>query len=154
MSKAEPTQLDFFQQPVFPVRSAMPQIDIERYRGKIKRAMARAIRECPYDRQTVAARMAQYLGLPAISKAMLDAYTAESRNSHDVTLIRFAAFVHATGCLWLWDEVASIQGVTVLIGDEARLAEIARLRQERRQIEAEIRRQTARPVDLSRRCRS
>jgi hypothetical protein len=48
------------------------------------------------------------------------------------------------------DEVASIQGVTVLIGDEARLAELARLQQERRRIEAEIRRQRMRPVDIKR----
>jgi hypothetical protein len=148
MSKPDPSQLDFFAQPVFPVRDGAKQVDLDRYRAKIKRAMARAIRECDYDRPTIAARMAQYLGLPNISKATLDAYTAESRNGHDVTLIRFTAFVHATGALWLWDEVASVQGVTVLIGDEARLAEISRLRQERKRIEAEIRRQSARPVTL------
>lgn len=148
MSKPDPSQLDFFVQPVFPVRDGAKQVDIDRYRTTIKRAMARAIRECDYDRPTIAARMAHYLGLPNISKTTLDAYTAESRNGHDVTLIRFTAFVHATGALWLWDEVASVQGVTVLIGDEARLAEISRLRQERKRIEAEIRRQSARPVTL------
>lgn len=149
MSKTDASQLDFFREPVFPVRSSSQHIDIDRYRAKIKRAMARAIRECEHDRQTIAARMAQYLGLPNISKSTLDAYTAESKNGHDVTLIRFTAFVHATSALWLWDEVASIQGVTVLIGDEARLAELSRLRQERKQIEAEIRRQSARPVVLT-----
>ncbi|PWE52062.1 hypothetical protein DEM27_33095 [Metarhizobium album] len=145
--------MDFFAEPVFPVRLPAAQIDVERYRAKIKRAMARAIRECQYDRPTIAARMAQYLGLPSISKAALDAYTAESKSGHDVTLIRFSAFVHATGAVWLWDEVASIHGVTVLIGDEARLAELARLRQQRKEIEAEIRRQSARPVNLIRRGR-
>lgn len=146
--KYDPAQLEFFHQPVFPVR--VPQsIDIDRYRAKIKRAMAKAIRECSHDRATITARMAAYLGLPNISKATLDAYTAESKSGHDVTLIRFSAFVHATGALWLWDEVASVQGVTVLIGDEARLAELARLRQERKQIDAEIRRQSATPVTLT-----
>ena len=149
--KADPSQLDFWSQEIFPVRMPVQSIDIERYRAKIKRAMARAIRECPHDRPTIAARMAQYLGLSTISKAALDAYTAESKTGHDVTLIRFAAFVHATGALWLWDEVASVQGVTVLIGDEARFAEIERLRQERKRIEAEIRRQSARPVALAKR---
>ncbi|WP_245446301.1 hypothetical protein [Metarhizobium album] len=151
--KLDPFQMDFFAEPVFPVRLPAAQIDVERYRAKIKRAMARAIRECQYDRPTIAARMAQYLGLPSISKAALDAYTAESKSGHDVTLIRFSAFVHATGAVWLWDEVASIHGVTVLIGDEARLAELARLRQQRKEIEAEIRRQSARPVNLIRRGR-
>ncbi len=154
MTKPDPFQLDFFHAPIFPVRTPSQHIDIDRYRARIKRAMARAIRECEYDRPTIAARMAQYLGLPNISKATLDAYTAESKGGHDVTLIRFTAFVHATGALWLWDEIASVQGVTVLIGDEARLAELSRLRQERKQIEAEIRRQSARPVTLTRRDRS
>jgi hypothetical protein len=151
--KTDPSQLDFWNREIFPVRVPVQNIDIDRYRAKIKRAMARAIRECPFDRATITARMGQYLGLPAISKAALDAYTAESKTGHDVTLIRFAAFVHATSALWLWDEVASVQGVTVLIGDEARLAEIARLRQERQRIEAEIRRQSARPVNVTARGR-
>lgn len=147
---SDPNQMDFFAEPVFPVRSALPQIDIDRYRAKIKRAMSRAIRECPHSRPVIVARMAQYLGLANVSRASLDAYTAESKSGHDISLIRFTAFIHATGALWLWDEVASIQGVTVLIGDEARLAELARLQQQRRMIEAEIRRQRVRPVEIKR----
>lgn len=146
----DPYQIDMFAEPVFPVREPVQSIDIDRYRSKVKRAMARAIRECPHSRPVIAARMAQYLGLPSVSRASLDAYTAESKSSHDISLIRFTAFVHATGAMWLWDEVASIQGVTVLIGDEARLAELARLQQERRRIEAEIRRQRQRPVEIKR----
>lgn len=148
--KRDPSQLDFFSQPLFPVRSPVVCIDIDRYRSKMKRAMARAIRECPYDRPTVAARMAQYLGLPSISKAMLDAYTAESKAGHDITLPRFAAFVHATGAMWLWDEAVSEQGATVLVGDEARLAEIARLQQEGEAIKAELRTLRATPVHIRR----
>lgn len=148
--KRDPSQLDFFSKPIFPVRSAVVRIDIDRYRSKMKRAMARAIRECPYDRPTIAARMAQYLGLATISKAMLDAYTAESKEGHDITLPRFAAFVHATGAMWLWDEAVSDQGATVLVGDEARLAEIARLQQEQDAIKQELRALRATPVHIRR----
>ena len=148
--KRDPSQLDFFSKPIFPVRSAAVRIDIDRYRSKMKRAMARAIRECPHDRPTIAARMAQYLGLASISKAMLDAYTAESKEGHDITLPRFAAFVHATGAMWLWDEAVSDQGATVLVGDEARLAEIARLQQEQEAIKAELRALRATPVQIRR----
>lgn len=146
----DPAQLDFFQRPLFPTRTASNRLDLDRYRSKMKRAMARAIRECPFDRPTIAARMASYLGLPKISKAMIDAYTAESRDSHDITLVRFAAFVHATDAVWLWDEAMSDQGVTLLIGDEARLAEIARLQQEQDRIKAEIRTLKASPVRIRR----
>lgn len=148
--KRDPSQLDFFSQPVFPVRSPVARIDIDRYRSKMKRAMGRAIRECPYDRPTIAARMAQYLGLPSISKAMLDAYTAESKGGHDITLPRFAAFVHATGAMWLWDEAVADQGATMLVGDEARLAEIARLQQEQETIKAELRALRSTPVHIRR----
>ncbi|MCE6073838.1 hypothetical protein FS799_03120 [Agrobacterium vitis] len=53
------------------MRDGAKQVDIDRYRAKIKRAMARAIRECDYDRPTTAARMAHYLSLPNVSKATL-----------------------------------------------------------------------------------
>ncbi|OJF91731.1 hypothetical protein AX761_22020 [Rhizobium sp. 58] len=151
--KRDPAQPDLFLEPMFPVRIATGRMDVERYRAKMKRAMAKAIRECPHDRPTIAARMAQYLGLPSISKSTLDAYTAESKTGHDMTLPRFAAFVQATGALWLWDEAISDQGAILLIGDEARLAEIARLQQERRELAMELKVLQATPVHIKRRGR-
>ena len=150
--KADPAQLDFFAQPAFPVRVPVTQIDLDRYRSKMKRAMARAIRECPHDRPTIAARMGQYLGV-TISKATLDAWTAESKGNHDVTLPRFAAFVHATGALWLWDEAAAMQGITVLIGEEALLAEIAFRQQEQKRAARELKVLLSRPINIKARSR-
>lgn len=69
-----PDQMDMFQQPMFPVRNPVARIDLSRFRSNLKRAMARAIRECPYERSEIVARMAHYLGLPSLSKASLDAY--------------------------------------------------------------------------------
>lgn len=145
--KHDPAQLDLFHEPIFPVRIPVDRIDIDRYRARLKRAMARAIRECPYDRPTIVARMGQYLGVP-LTKSTLDAWTAESKSAHDVSLPRFAAFVHATGALWLWDEAAAMQGVTMLIGDEARLAEIEARRQELKRAAAELKVLMSVPVTL------
>ena len=150
MTKPDPAQPDFFAEPVYPTRLPVAQIDIDRFRRRLKREMALAIRECPYDRPTIAARMATYLGLASISKASLDAYTAESKEGHDISLMRFKAFVRATGAVWLWDIVVSEDGLLLLQGDEARLAEIARLRQEQRAIGVEIRKLTATPVRIRR----
>lgn len=150
-TKRHPYQLDFFHEPLFPVRAPVEQLDLSRFRAKLKREMARAIRECPHDRPTIAARMAQYLGLPAISKAVLDAYTAESKEGHDISLVRFKAFVRATGANWLWDMAVAEEGLTLLEGDEARLAEIARLQQEQRELAAEIKSLRAVPVAIRRR---
>lgn len=150
MTKQDPAQADFFAAPVFPTRSPVERIDLDRFRSRLKREMARAIRECPYDRPTIAARMAAYLGLPSISKAALDAYTAESKEGHDVSLVRFKAFVRATGAVWLWDVIVSEDGLLLLQGDEARLAEIERLRQEQRAVAQQIRKLTATPVRIRR----
>jgi hypothetical protein len=146
--KRDPAQLDLFAQPVFPVRAPVSQIDLDRYRAKLSRAMARAIRECPYDRPTIVARMSHYLGV-TISKTTLDAWTAESKANHDVSLPRFAALVHATGATWLWDEAASMSGVTVLIGEEALLAEIAYRQQEQKRAAAELKALLSRPITIS-----
>ncbi|CAK01627.1 hypothetical protein [Bartonella tribocorum] len=142
-------QLDFFQRPVFPCREPVAQIDLERFRSRIKRAMARALRECRYERSEVAERMAHYLGIGCLSKASLDAYVAESKQV-DISLPRFKAFVRATGAFWLWDEVVSEDGLLLLQGDEARLAEIARLQQEQREIAARLKAMRATPVRIKR----
>jgi hypothetical protein len=146
MSKVHPDQLGLFEGPVYETRAETGPLELNRFRSEIKRAMSKAIRESGFDRQTIAARMAQYLGLERLSKTTLDAYTAESKDSHDISLLRFAAFVHATNAPWLYDIIASKAGLTVLEGSEARLAEIARLDQERRQINAELKRLRAVPV--------
>lgn len=151
--KPDPAQLDLWLQPLYPSRQPLQSIDVSRFRAKLKRAMAQAIRECPHDRATVAARMAQYLGLPSISKGMIDAYTAESRESHDISLVRFKAFVFATGAVWLWDVIVSEDGLLLLEGDEARLAEIARLQQEQREIGSRVKALLSVPVTIKRRPR-
>ncbi|EXL08196.1 hypothetical protein BG46_01305 [Brucella anthropi] len=151
--KRDPLQMDFFSEPAFPVRSPVQQIDLDRYRAKMKRAMARAIRECHHDRPTIAARMSLYLGVN-ITKAMLDAWTAESKRAHDMTIPRFAAFVHATEAPWLWDEAAGMQGVTVLVGREAQLAEIGLLRQEQQRVARELKALLSTNVEVAKRARS
>ncbi|MEP3301037.1 MAG: hypothetical protein ABJO05_03620 [Roseibium sp.] len=149
-NKPHPDQFDLFQEALFPVRVATTTIDLDRFRSKIKRAMAQAIRDCPHDRPVIAARMAQYLGLPNLSKATLDAYTAESKASHDISLVRFKAFVRATGANWLWDMIVSEDGLLVLEGDEARLAEIARLQQEQKDLVKQLKTLRSVPVVIKR----
>lgn len=148
--KSDPAQMDFFSEATFPVRTAVERIDIDRFRARLKREMARAIRQCPYDRPTIAARMALYLNMSAVTKAALDAYTAESKTTHDISLVRFKAFVRATEAKWLWDVIVSEDGLILLEGDEARLAEIGRLRQEQKKLDAELKKLEATPVTIRR----
>lgn len=63
--------------------------------ARICRAMAVALDECEASREDVAERMSEYLGVK-VSKAMIDAYVSEARDTHTINIVRFAALVHAT----------------------------------------------------------
>lgn len=147
MTKAHPDQSDFFARPVFPVRSAVPDrdLDMDRFRLRVKAAMSAALRD--KDRVEIAARMARMVRSDTFSKGMLDAYCAMAKDS-DISLVRFKALVRAADAPALWDIVLSDDGLLVLRGDEARLAELARLQQEKRKLAAEIRRLQQVPVHL------
>ena len=144
-------QGDLFHQPVYPSRMASVDLDVTGFRSKLKRAMSRALKECPYDRHEVAQRMAQALGQDTFSKAMLDAYTAESKETHDISLYRFKAFVRVTGAMWLWDFIVSDDGLTMLVGDEARLAETAYAMQQAQEWADRVKQLKAQPVRVARR---
>jgi hypothetical protein len=149
---ASPDQGDLFHEPVYPVR--LPRgLDGAALRSKIARAMSEALRECKEDRYVIAGRIAQELGRSTFSKAMLDSYTSESNETHTVSLVVFIAFVRATGCFWLWDFLLQDEGFTVLQGDEARLAEIGRAEQDRKEIEQRLKALKAAPVIIGRRPR-
>lgn len=149
----DPQQGDLFHTPVYPSRIASQTVDCIDFRSKLKRGMSRALKECPYDRHEIAMRMAQALGVDSFSKGTLDQYTAESNETHDISLVRFKAFVRATGSTWLWDLVVADDGLTMLVGDEARLAEIARVQQERAALDERLRDLKSTPVRVIRRQR-
>ncbi len=148
---ADPGQGDLFYEPVYPSRIASNDVDVTGFRGKLKRAMSRALKECPYERAEVAMRMALALGQDSFSLATLNAYTAESNDTHDISVVRLKAFVRATGAHWLWDLVVADDGLTMLVGDEARLAEIARVQQEKQALEDKLRQLKSTPVRVMRR---
>lgn len=145
-------QQDLFRRPVFESRIAEPTIDLDRFRARLKRSMSAAIRESGRDRLSIATDMSRLSG-GTVSKAMLNAYTSESKTTHDISVVRFKAFVRAVcsgggDTRSLWDAVVSDDGLTVLGGDEPRLAEIARLQQEQRAIGEQLRRLRAVPVAI------
>lgn len=143
-------QDDLFDKPVFESRQASLVMDAARFRSKLKRAMSAAIRECGVSRDAICLEMSRQLGSATVSKAMLNAYTSESKTGHDISLLRFKAFVRATGATSLWDTALSDDGLLVLVGDEARLAEIARLQQEQKALAAKLRKLQAIPVNVKR----
>lgn len=117
----------FEHERLFPVETPRELENALDFNARISQAIKRALDEAKSngtDRHAVAARMSDILGIE-ISKAMIDAYTSQARETHTISLARFKALVRATGCLWLWNVVLEGDGVTLLQGDEARLAQAA-----------------------------
>jgi hypothetical protein len=106
--------------------------------NRIARALSRALKECPDSRELIAGRVAELLDRPTFSKAMLDAYTAESRESHRIPADCFAAVAIAARAPWLLGVLAEECDCVVVEGAEARALERGRIRE---QIEALERRE-------------
>lgn len=95
--------------------------------GRLALAMSRALDEVAAEgvsRAEVAARMSAILGRK-VSKGMIDKYTSQSSSMHTISAIRLVAFVRATGKTWLWKVLLAHEGLTILEGEEALLAQAA-----------------------------
>lgn len=110
---------------IFPVRKVLPMRPASRLKLDLATAMGEALRVCGDTGHVIAAKMSELLGDDQVTAAQLYAYTAPSRPSHTISLIRFKAFVRATGADWLWDHMLRDEGAIILRGDEALLAESA-----------------------------
>ncbi|MCO5083044.1 MAG: hypothetical protein M9955_17090 [Rhizobiaceae bacterium] len=122
---------------LFPVRrpaDACRPLDVSL---RIKTALGRALKECPDSANVIAARMSDILGREQ-SVDMLYAYTAPSKPEHDIPVTRLIAFVRATGATWLYDEIVQDEGLIVMGGREAELAQLGLLRQESQAIQDHI----------------
>lgn len=119
---------------------------MERFRSRLKRGMSATIRETGMDRDAITQEMAR-MGAP-ISRSMLDAYTSEAKTDHDISVVRFKALIRALDAPALWDLAVSDEGLIILQGDEARLAEIARLQQEQRLLAARLKKLRSVPVNV------
>ncbi len=82
---------------------------------------------------------------------MVDAYTSPARDTHNISAVRLKAFVRATGCLWVWNVYHEGDGVTLLQGDEALLAQAAMARKQGTALIEEARRiERAAPIVVTR----
>ncbi|MFD3263360.1 hypothetical protein [Phenylobacterium ferrooxidans] len=111
----------------FPVRqpSTLPtSLDLKR---AFATAMGEAVRTSGKTVPVIAAEMSEILVDDEVTTAQLYAYTSESRTSHTISIVRWIAFVRATGCDWLWDFILRNEGLIVLKGEEALHAEASLL---------------------------
>jgi hypothetical protein len=102
--------------PIHAPRSMLPALDMK---AALARAMGEAVAESGKTRPMIAAIMSELLGDDEVTGSQLYAYTAESRTSHTISIVRWIAFVRATGATWLWEMILAGEGLTVLQGAEA-----------------------------------
>lgn len=135
--------LDMFSHAkLFPVETPRDLGGAIDFNARIAAAMARAIEEARdhgLDRWDIAREMSRQLG-SEVTKGMVDAYTSVARADHTISLVRFVVFARATGCLWLWNEVVADEGLIILQGEEALLAQAAHARKQADHYAAEARR--------------
>ena len=121
--------LDLFEQ-VYPVRRPSVISHTVDLSGKIKRLVSLILKESPKSREQLAAEMSEAMDCPSFSKAMLDNYSSEANELHQIPLYRFIVLVRVADAAWAWDELLKDEGFTVLFGDEALLAERGRVAQQ------------------------
>ena len=124
-------QADLFvsHQELFPVRRPHDTTRPVDLSLSIKTAMGQALKECQDSAPVIAARITEMTGRE-MTTAALYSYTAPARDDHNIDIIRFKAFVRATGAFWLWDMLVEDDGLVVLEGREAKLAQLGHLKQE------------------------
>jgi len=120
----DPNQSDLFDRvEFFPVRTEQTRMGSTDLKRQVATMMGEAIRTCGMTAPQIAAEMTRVLRDDVVTPAQLYAYTAESRTTHTISIVRWIAFVRATGCTWLWDFMLKEDGLLVLEGEEALLAE-------------------------------
>ncbi len=111
-------------------QAAPPTPGSANYSREIACVMSQALKECPFDRPEVAARMTRLMGYEQ-TLSMLNAYTAESHTDHNISLERAIAFDTATESYALLNFFAAKRGCKVMVGKDALLAELGRIKQMR-----------------------
>ncbi|MDR1397204.1 MAG: hypothetical protein LBJ14_05680 [Desulfarculales bacterium] len=103
---------------------------------KLRISISQALKECTLSRYQVAASMSELIS-SEVSKSMLDAYTAESKEYHRFPAEYIPAFCKVTNCFLPLEIMAKNVGMFVVPGAEALRAEIQRLDEQEKKIKIE-----------------
>lgn len=122
-----PRSRDFATADLFEIPQApLPSGGSLNFDAQLRHALSDALKQCKKDRYHVAADMSRLLGRE-VSKNMLDAYTAESRDAYNFPLNYVAAFEVATETFTLTQLLAAQRGCKLLVGEDALLAELGKI---------------------------
>lgn len=89
-------------------------------------AVSQILKADPRSRFEIAGGMSALLG-DEVSKAMLDAYSAEARETHNISLSRFLALIAETQRFDVLDALIQRIGAKVVVGEEILTVELGHI---------------------------
>lgn len=147
MRRAAPGQLDLLNwTPPEPVaRFEVEEVRAVSLTGKLSRAIAATLKDCTLPREEIAERMGAYLGRP-LSVNALNAYASQAREDHVISVVRFAALLHATQDRRLLEMLAELFGWAVIERRFLTLIDLAAVQEKQDELrrQADALRRTAR----------
>ncbi len=107
-------------------------------RDRLRRALNRAIKECSLSRHQIAGEMSHLLGVE-ITKAVIDAWTAESKDNYRIPAEYLPAFCRATGSNDPIEILNDTVGMFSMPGPDALRSEIQRWKEKLSEARSEVR---------------
>ncbi|MDF1555783.1 MAG: hypothetical protein P1P84_22100 [Deferrisomatales bacterium] len=96
----------------------------------VREALTAVLRKCPLSRYEVAGKMSEFIG-GEVTKTMLDAYTADSKETHRFPFELAPAFIAATTDRSILSVVATPVGCKVVAGQDVLMLELAKIGDEK-----------------------
>lgn len=135
-SSIDPAQMGFTFEPPKPALGEAELAGLDRI---IAAKVALVLREDGRSRFEIGSAMSELLD-DEVTKLMLDAYAAESREQHNISASRLLALIAVTQRYDILDGLMRRIGASVLVGDELNTARLGHLRAQQKALQAEIRR--------------
>ena len=107
-------------------------------RDPLRRVLSQALKDCPLSRYQVAGEMSHLTGV-TITRWMLDAWTAESKNNHRIPAEYVPAFCEATKSRLPISIINEAAGIFALPGPDALRSEIQKWDEKEKTARAEKR---------------
>lgn len=132
MTRRDPATADLFALPLVP-QPAQATPGAMDFRTEVAHGLSEMFSHSGLDRYDISARASRLAGRP-ISKAMLDGYTAESREEFNVCLALVPVLEEVCRSTALSAWLAGKRGGQLLVGRDALAAELGRIEEQRQSL--------------------
>lgn len=116
-------QLGFTFEPALPAEGDGALAGLERF---VASSISQMLKDDPRSRFEIAGGVSAFL-YQDVSKAMLDAYSAESKDGHNISVARFLALIAETQRYDILDLIVRRIGCTLVVGEEVFTVELGHI---------------------------